>query len=72
VHSNGPVYDTAVFRRCFDTQIETYAACFLLTKIAKPGLRLNRRTQNILFKGHSGDWLNLAAEAAKELGFITV
>jgi hypothetical protein len=26
--------------------------------------------QNILFKDHSGTWLNVAAEAAKELGII--
>jgi hypothetical protein len=31
---------------------------------------LDGRVQNILFKDHSGTWLNVAAEAAKELGII--
>lgn len=66
--SNGPVYDSAAFHRCFDTQIETFAACYLLTKIAKPELRIAPQAQNILFKDHSSAWLNVAAEAAKELG----
>lgn len=67
---NGPVYDTAAFQLCFDIQIETFAACYLLTKIAKPDLRIAPQAQNILFKAHSGSWLNVAAEAAKELGLI--
>lgn len=76
--SNGPVYNTAAFRLCFDTQIETSAACFLLSKSrsliceSKPDLRIRPQAQNILFKDHSGAWLNVAAEAAKELGLITV
>jgi hypothetical protein len=68
--SNGPVYDTAAFQLCFDIQIETFAACYLLTKIAKPDLQIAPEAQNILFKDHSGSWLNVAAEAAKELGLI--
>ena len=68
--SNGPVYDTAAFQLCFDIQIEIFAACYLLTKIAKPDLRIAPRAQNILFKYPSGSWLNVAAEAAKELGLI--
>ena len=69
--SNGPVYDTAAFHRCLDIQIETFAACYLLTKIAKPNLRIESKAQNILFKDHSGAWLNVAAKAAKELGLFT-
>jgi hypothetical protein len=68
--SNGPVYDTDAFQQCFDVQIETFAACYLLTKIAKPDLRMAPQAQNILFKDHSGSWLNVAAEAAKEIGLI--
>ena len=64
------MYETAAFQLCFDVQIETFAACYLLTKIAKPDLRIAPQAQNILFKGHSGSWLNVAAEAAKELGLI--
>ena len=68
--SNGPVYDTAAFQQCFDLQIETFAACYLLTNIAKPDLRIAPEAQDILFKEHSGPWLNLAVGAAKELGLI--
>jgi hypothetical protein len=68
--SNGPVYDTDAFHRCFDIQIETFAACYLLTKIAKPDLRIAPQAQNILFKDHSGEWLSVAASAAKEIGLI--
>src|SRR5271166_1409075 len=68
--SNGPVYDTAAFQLCFDIQIEIFAACYLLTKIAKPDMRIAPRAQNILFKYHSSSWLNVAAGAAKELGLI--
>jgi hypothetical protein len=68
--SNGPVYDTAAFHRCFCIQIETFAACYLLMKIAKPDLRIAPEAQNILFKDHSAAWLNVAAQAAKELGLI--
>ncbi len=68
--SNGPVYVTPAFRLCFDMQIETYAACYLLTKIAKPDLRIDAQAQNILFENHSHEWLNLPTEAARHLGLI--
>jgi hypothetical protein len=69
-NSNGPVYDTKAFHLCFDSQIETFAACYLLTKIARPYLKIEPWAQNLLFKAHSGAWLNIAAQAAKELGLI--
>jgi hypothetical protein len=56
--SNGPVYVTDAFHLCFEMQIETFAACFLLTKIAK--LIYESQAQNILFKDHSGAWLGVA------------
>src|ERR1700732_2993826 len=46
--------------------------CYLLAKIAKPDLQVDPRAPNILFKDYSGDWFNVAAEAAKELGLIIV
>ena len=50
--SNGPVFVTAAFHLCFDMQIETFAGCYLLTKIAKPDLGIGRQAQNIQFKDH--------------------
>jgi hypothetical protein len=47
-----------------------FAAWHLLTKIAKRDLRIATQAQNILFKDHSGPWLNVAALAAKELELI--
>jgi hypothetical protein len=70
-NSNGPVYETNAFHLCFDMQIATFAACYLLTKIAKPDLRLEPWAQSILFTSYSAAQLNIAGEAAKELGLLS-
>jgi hypothetical protein len=69
-HSNGPVYDTAAFHLCVEMQIETYAACYLLVRVAKPDLQIKPRVQNLLFSDHSGPGRGIAVETAKELGLV--
>jgi hypothetical protein len=70
--SNVPVYDPAAFRLCFDMQVETFAACYLLLKIAKADFKIGDAAKDILFKAHSAAWLTLATEAARELGRFSV
>ena len=51
--------------------IETFAACLILTKIAKPDLRIDPTLNDLLFRNPSGTWVKIATEAAKQLGLLT-
>ncbi len=68
--SNGPVYVTEAFHLCFEMQIETFAACYILTKIANPNLRIEPELRTILFDNHTCPWLKISMEAAKHLGLL--
>jgi hypothetical protein len=69
--SNGPVYVTEAFHLFFYMHIETFAACLILTKIAKPDLRIDPTLNDLLFRNPSGTWVKIATEAAKQLGLLT-
>jgi hypothetical protein len=69
--SNGPVYVTEAFHLFFDMHIETFAACLILTKIAKPDLHIDPTLNDLLFRNPSGTWVKIATEAAKQLGLLT-
>lgn len=47
--SNGPIYVVAAFNHVHELQISTYAACYILTKIGRPGFILPTASE-FLFK----------------------
>lgn len=69
--SNGPVYVDEAFNLCFEMQLETFAACYVLTKIARPELTLKPQTQEVLFRSRPDVSYSLAREAAHHLGLLT-
>ena len=43
--SNGPIYVRAVFNLVFQLQASTYAACYVLTKVGRPGFALPKASE---------------------------
>jgi hypothetical protein len=45
--SNGPIYVTATFSRFFEYNVSTYAACYIFTKVGRPGFELPKASEFI-------------------------
>jgi hypothetical protein len=43
--SSGPVYDTGAFNKVFQLQLSTYGACYVLAKVGRPRLVLEKSSE---------------------------
>ena len=67
--SNGPIYVGAAFSLVFELQASTYAACYVLTKVGRPGFALPEASE-FLFKTPGLLWSDDIASSYRDLCLI--